>query len=351
MSDESHPPQLRLRPRKRDDEPAPAGAPAAVPPMPLPEPPVETPPPPEAMARFRLKPKLSVDTEIKQPDPILDALVPVPPAVPEPVVANPEDTGLPRLKLKALTPNSSSPVVVPAPPPIPGSALIGALPPLPAVPSLAPASDAAVIPPPPLMVGGLPPVVVKPPAPRASAALPPRGTVLPPVLPPSKAATKSGHKKIGIVTAVLIAIPVVCGVAAYLFLSRGDDPVPVVVTYPTVPPPVTAPAPNAESTNPAPKIAPLPPPPSFSQTSAGSTKTKTGPTSSAVTIAFKAWIDDARITGVVVGNSPRAIINGRLVRPGDVVDGAQGIVFDGLDLERKEVVFRNGTGLFAGKAY
>ena len=67
--------------------------------------------------------------------------------------------------------------------------------------------------------------------------------------------------------------------------------------------------------------------------------------------AFRAWTDDARITGVVSGASPRAIINGRLVRPGDVVDASTGIVFDGLDLERKTVVFRSREGAFTTKSY
>jgi hypothetical protein len=70
-----------------------------------------------------------------------------------------------------------------------------------------------------------------------------------------------------------------------------------------------------------------------------------------VSAAFRAWTDDARITGVVSGTAPRAIINGRLVRPGDMVDAAQGIIFDGVDAERKLVVFRNREGVFTNKPY
>ena len=70
-----------------------------------------------------------------------------------------------------------------------------------------------------------------------------------------------------------------------------------------------------------------------------------------VSPAFRAWIADLRITGVVSGASPRAIINGRLVRPGDVVDASLGITFDGLDVERKELVFRTRNGAFASKPY
>ena len=37
--------------------------------------------------------------------------------------------------------------------------------------------------------------------------------------------------------------------------------------------------------------------------------------------------------------------------PGDVVDASAGIVFDGLDTERKLVVFRDRGGAFTNKPY
>ena len=70
-----------------------------------------------------------------------------------------------------------------------------------------------------------------------------------------------------------------------------------------------------------------------------------------VSPAFRASLADLRITGVLSGASPRAILNGRLVRPGEVVDASLGITFDGLDVERKELVFRTRNGAFASKPY
>jgi hypothetical protein len=85
--------------------------------------------------------------------------------------------------------------------------------------------------------------------------------------------------------------------------------------------------------------------------SGGSKSGQAGVSNAAEATALRAWVDDVRITGVLSGSSPRAIINGRLVRPGDVVDASAGIVFDGVDLERKLVVFRNRVGMFASKSY
>lgn len=78
---------------------------------------------------------------------------------------------------------------------------------------------------------------------------------------------------------------------------------------------------------------------------------KDAPVRLVMTPAFRAWIDEVRITGVVSGAAPRAIINGRLFRPGDMVDATAGITFESLDGERKQVMFRDDTGMLAGKGY
>jgi hypothetical protein len=69
------------------------------------------------------------------------------------------------------------------------------------------------------------------------------------------------------------------------------------------------------------------------------------------TPAFRVWVENVRITGVAAGNAPRAIINGRLVRPGDLIDPEEGIVFDGLDTEQKKVIFKIKSGATLGKEY
>ncbi len=59
---------------------------------------------------------------------------------------------------------------------------------------------------------------------------------------------------------------------------------------------------------------------------------------------LKAFVTHARISGIFQGNPPRAVINGKLTRAGEVVDEGFGIVFDGLDGDRKNLVFKDRTG-------
>ena len=204
------------------------------------------------------------------------------------------------------------------------------------------------------MVGALPPVVVKPAtaslSPRPSSMMPPPPVILPPPIP--KVVPKVVPKKKWLMIALVAVTPLMLGSVAYYFLVPKVEPLPVV----TNPPPRVAPLPPPEPPLGQPlsssQIAPLPPQPVMQQSSSASAKpAKATQSNSAAAMAFRAWLAEVRIVGVVAGDSPRAIVNGRLVRPGDVVDASQGIIFDGLDLERKEVVFRTNGGLFAGKAY
>ena len=58
-----------------------------------------------------------------------------------------------------------------------------------------------------------------------------------------------------------------------------------------------------------------------------------------------------RVTGVITGASPKAIINGRLVRPGDMIDAGEGIALDSIDAANKQLVFRSRSGATATKSY
>ena len=63
------------------------------------------------------------------------------------------------------------------------------------------------------------------------------------------------------------------------------------------------------------------------------------------------WVSEARISGVREGDSPRAFINGILVRKGDMIEPQLGIVFDGVDPVRNLLIFRDDTGAIVGKKY
>jgi hypothetical protein len=59
---------------------------------------------------------------------------------------------------------------------------------------------------------------------------------------------------------------------------------------------------------------------------------------------FKNWVAQARVSGVFQGSPARALINGRTVSAGQVVDEKLEITFDGIDSTAKNLVFRDRTG-------
>ena len=67
--------------------------------------------------------------------------------------------------------------------------------------------------------------------------------------------------------------------------------------------------------------------------------------------AFRRWTDVIVVSGVFQGDPPRVLINGKTLRPGDFVDKSQGIVFEGIDVERKLIIFRDSGGSTTTKKY
>lgn len=66
------------------------------------------------------------------------------------------------------------------------------------------------------------------------------------------------------------------------------------------------------------------------------------------------FVANAKISGVVparTGRPPVAIINGRLVRGGEIIDAGLGISFDGVDAAKSHVIFKDSTGATAAKRY
>ena len=362
------PPPLRLRPRARENEPVASPAPGPIAP-PSPDA-ASAPTAEEGVKRFRLKPKLSFDPDAQktaaapeetQPEPPVtkplaaapippmpeiapgDALPVVPPVAPPvdpvsvPTLADMEGDGMPRLKLKAVSAETAA-TAPETPAPTSGLEVSG-LPvsvPLPPPPSS--------LPPPP--AGGIP---------RPGATRPPM-----PIRPmvPIPAPRKPARKKRGLLIAGMVVLPLLgCGIA-YWFLGRSEPeptPAPIVRQRVAVAPQIDPalleelPAsPNAGLGRPVDGAQGVPDMPAVG-TAPGPVVPK-GP-SAAATKAFRTWVDGVQVSGVVSGSSPRAIINGRLVKMGDLVDSSQGIIFDGVDAERKELVFRTNTGLIGGKAY
>jgi hypothetical protein len=62
------------------------------------------------------------------------------------------------------------------------------------------------------------------------------------------------------------------------------------------------------------------------------------------TPAFRSWVAQARISGIFQGSPPRALINGKTVAAGQIVDDVLEITFEGIDSTAKQLIFRDATG-------
>jgi hypothetical protein len=74
-------------------------------------------------------------------------------------------------------------------------------------------------------------------------------------------------------------------------------------------------------------------------------------TSSAASADFRAFVANADIGGVFQGTPSRALINGRIIREGQVVDDTLGISFERIDSVKKEIYFKDTTGAEVSRDY
>ena len=61
--------------------------------------------------------------------------------------------------------------------------------------------------------------------------------------------------------------------------------------------------------------------------------------------AFRAWVAQARVSGVFQGTPARVLINGKTVAAGQIVDEALEITFEGVDSNAKLLIFRDASGV------
>lgn len=67
--------------------------------------------------------------------------------------------------------------------------------------------------------------------------------------------------------------------------------------------------------------------------------------------AFKAFVANGKITGVIGGVPPKVLFNGRMMRAGDIVDPQLGITFDNIDPDRKLIIFKDKSGATVTRKY
>jgi hypothetical protein len=74
-------------------------------------------------------------------------------------------------------------------------------------------------------------------------------------------------------------------------------------------------------------------------------------TSSAASADFRAFVANADVGGVFQGTPSRALINGRIIREGQVIDDTLGIMFERIDAEKKVIYFKDATGAEVSRNY
>ena len=112
----------------------------------------------------------------------------------------------------------------------------------------------------------------------------------------------------------------------------------------------------------APPPAPVTPPPrpAASRVAAPSTTSTIAPGISATaqveaapeaSAPFRTFVANAKVSGVFQGPPTRAMINGRLIRSGELVDAGLGITFNGVDSSRRQLIFQDKSGATVSRRF
>jgi hypothetical protein len=314
-----------------------------------------------APGRFRLKPKLSLgeNEPTSGPEGVDSTLVPA---------AGDSTANAPRLKLKLATSGANDPTVVSTSEPNVAPESFVSLASLPAITDettigAVPApEDTSALSIPRVTMSGVPTAEPLIEAVAAPTPVAPTTAGVKAIKPKPVKGTRT--RLIGV---LLLLVLVGGGAVTYYFVMQEEAPPPVPIVRRAVVPQVTktdSPAPVSAPV-PASPVAQMPPPEALrieplpdvlgSLPTGVAVVAKSGkaPVAPVMTSAFRLWLEIVRINGVTLkaGASPRVIINGRLVRPGDTIDTTEGVVFESVDTENKCILFRNRAGFVASKPY
>jgi uncharacterized protein YfiM (DUF2279 family) len=112
-------------------------------------------------------------------------------------------------------------------------------------------------------------------------------------------------------------------------------------------PPATTGSPIADKVAATPKTVPTPT--AVSPGLAATTELIAAPEATA---AFRSFVANAKVSGAgVVQGTARAFINDRLTRGGEMVDIGLGIAFEGIDAEKRTLLFRDRSGATVSRKY
>jgi hypothetical protein len=118
-----------------------------------------------------------------------------------------------------------------------------------------------------------------------------------------------------------------------------------------LPDPPAAVPPGAPNKQPAPTSRPASPATTTTTIAPGVTATTQLEAAAEASAAFRSLIANAKVSGVFQGNPSRAVINGRLTRIGEVVDATLGVTFDGVDHQRRYLIFKDKSGATVSRRF
>ena len=67
--------------------------------------------------------------------------------------------------------------------------------------------------------------------------------------------------------------------------------------------------------------------------------------------AFRQFVINMRVSGVFQGENARAMLNGKMYQLGDIVDGRLSITFFKIDVDSKQLIFRDASGAIMPRRY
>jgi hypothetical protein len=115
------------------------------------------------------------------------------------------------------------------------------------------------------------------------------------------------------------------------------------------PPPGTPPATTAKQPADARRASPTAT--TTTKVSPGVTATTQMEAAAEASAPFRSFVANAKVSGIFQGNPSRAVINGRLIRMGEVVDPTLGIIFEGIDSQGRHLVFKDRSGATVSRRF
>ncbi len=83
----------------------------------------------------------------------------------------------------------------------------------------------------------------------------------------------------------------------------------------------------------------------------GLSATNTGDAGADATPAFRALVGNLKVSSVIGGPAPKATINSRVIRVGEVVDGTLGVMLEGVDEGARQLIFKDKSGALLSRRY